>query len=204
MRSLLFVLSVFSFFLPLFADKELERSAPLIVSNLGLTIPPESVPFDDISSANKRMFDWANAGNGAFGTSDCRAHTITANLPLESISIYSAGLSYFPADCNFEVHFLRPVYIDTIVYRAYDNNIVSHYFTKFETTTDGMTWNELIPPNTARPPVFQEVFPTRLVKSIRMQGFSHMSEGEITNTSANDKLAITKFQAFFANQGESS
>lgn len=196
-----FCFLVFTFCSPtVSADKEIERSSPLIVSNLAVAIPPEQVSLDDVSLVNRRMFDWASAANGAYGTSDCKEHAITANLPLESISIYSMGLSHFNAECSFEIHLLRPVYLDTIVYRAYDNNIVSHYFYKFETSVDGITWDELIPANTARPTVFQEVFPARLVKTIRVQGFSQNSEDEVTKTAVTDKLAITKFQAFFANQ----
>ncbi len=176
-------------------------SNPLIVSHKAVTIAQEDIPLEEVNQANKqRLFDWASAANGAFGSSDCKAHAITANIPLETISIYSMGLSYFHASCTFEVHFIRPVYIDTIVYRAYDNNINSHFFTKFESSIDGLTWQEIIPPNTARSPVFQEVFTPRLVKTVRIQGFSNLSEDEVTETSVTDKLAITKFQAFFANQ----
>jgi hypothetical protein len=183
-------------------DKEIQKqSQDVIVSNLGVTLPPEQVTLEEVNSSNKRLFDWASAANGAYGTSDCLEHSITANLPLEGISVYSMGLSYFQANCVWEIHFIRPVVLDTIVFRSYDNNINSHFFTKFEGShDDGLTWTEIIPPNTSRSRIFQERFSARLIKVLRIQGFSSVRQDEITQTSVSDKLAVTRLQAFFANQ----
>jgi hypothetical protein len=55
-----FCFIVFTFCSPtVSADKEIERSSPLIVSNLAVAIPPEQVSLDDVSLVNRRMFDWA-------------------------------------------------------------------------------------------------------------------------------------------------
>jgi hypothetical protein len=124
--------------------------------------------------------------------------------------------TFIDSGCSYEVHFLRPVYIDTLIFRSYEQGLLNHYFNKIETSSginSGMNqedWEELVPANSYRDATFQETFSPRLVKKIRFQGYSQYlpgitADGSKTGTNSDkivvsDKLSVTKIQAYFANQ----
>lgn len=106
--------------------------------------------------------------------------TLTDNV---NVDVYTQ----IPENICLTYHFIYPELMNKIIMRLYDKENREFTFHQFESSSDGLTFSDLLSPGSKRKGSFELNFDERIIKMIRLRGRSNYG----------GYLNIVRFQAFY-------